>query len=165
MTSAADQTRPEGDEERLPRLSGQRRHLRRALLGLEEALARPLPGREGAWAESVHARAGELADAYALHVSFTEAPGGFFDDVLLAAPALAADVEALQAEHRTIAEAVRALLEALAAGPDAEEPTGWARAQRAAATRLIGSLTLHRQLGADLTHEAFPSLVNLPEAP
>jgi hypothetical protein len=134
---------------------GQRLSLRRAIAGLEEALAAAddpdgLGGRDG-----LPARLGpaleRLREVFAVHVQVTEAPGGLYQEILENAPRLANRVTRFRREHAEITEDIRrAIGEAGAAtGPEAVQ------ALRDHTVRLFADLVRHRKRGLDLVYEAY----------
>jgi hypothetical protein len=134
---------------------GQRLSLRRAIAGLEEALAVPddadgLGGRDG-----LAVRLGpvlvRLQEVFAVHVEVTEAPGGLYQEILENAPRLANRVARFRREHAEIADGIgRAIAESsTAADPDA------VRSLRDHTVRLFADLVRHRKRGLDLVYEAY----------
>jgi hypothetical protein len=134
---------------------GQRLSLRRAIAGLEEALAATddpdglggpdgLPGRLTPALE-------RLQEVFAVHVEITEAPGGLYQEILEHAPRLANRVTRFRREHAEIADGIRRGLasSATASGPEA------AQALRDHAVRLFADLVRHRKRGLDLVYEAY----------
>ena len=128
---------------------GQRLSLRRAIAGLEEALAArgeagDLPARLGGALE-------RLREVFAVHVEVTEAPGGLYQEILEIAPRLANRVTRFRREHAEITEGIRrTLAEASAAtGPEAVQ------ALRDRAVRLFADLVRHRKRGLDMVYEAY----------
>lgn len=134
---------------------GQRLSLRRAIAGLEEALAashnpdgsgvqdglptRLLPALE------------RLQEVFAAHVEVTEAPGGLYQEILENAPRLANRVTRFRREHADITDGIRRSLAecAGAADPAAEQ------ALRDHSVRLFADLVRHRKRGLDLVYEAY----------
>jgi hypothetical protein len=134
---------------------GQRLSLRRAIAGLEEALAAPddpdgLGGLDG-----LAARLGpvleRLDEVFAVHVEVTEAPGGLYQEIMENAPRLANRVTRFRREHAEITEGIRRGIAdcATATGPDA------AQALRDHCVRLFADLVRHRKRGLDLVYEAY----------
>jgi hypothetical protein len=129
---------------------GQRLSLRRAIAGLEEALAGPdgrldgLPDRLGAALE-------RLREVFAVHVEVTEAPGGLYQEILENAPRLANRVTRFRREHAEITEAIRRGLAECAAATTPEAAT----ALRDRTVRLFADLVRHRKRGLDLVYEAY----------
>jgi hypothetical protein len=130
---------------------GQRLSLRRAIAGLEEALAAgaddldALPDRLAAALE-------RLQQVFAVHVEVTEGPGGLYQEILENAPRLANRVTRFRREHVEITDAIRrGIAASRAAGGDAEA----VRALRDPAVRLFAGLVRHRKRGLDLVYEAY----------
>jgi hypothetical protein len=134
---------------------GQRLSLRRAIAGLEEALAAPedpdgLGGQDGLATRLVPALE-RLQEVFAVHVEVTEAPGGLYQEILDNAPRLANRVTRFRREHTEITEGIRRGLAecAGAADPDAVQ------ALRDHTVRLFADLVRHRKRGLDLVYEAY----------
>src|SRR5918999_1178226 len=135
---------------------GQRLSLRRAIAGLEEALAAPdnpdgLGGQDGVPTRLLPALE-RLQEVFAVHVEVTEAPGGLYQEILENSPRLATRVTRFRREHTDITEAIRRGLAecAAAAGhPDAVQ------ALRDHSVRLFADLVRHRKRGLDLVYEAY----------
>jgi hypothetical protein len=134
---------------------GQRLSLRRAIAGLEEALAVPedpdgLGGQDGLATRLVPALE-RLQEVFAVHVEVTEAPGGLYQEILDNAPRLANRVTRFRREHTEITEGIRRGLAecASAADPDAVQ------ALRDHTVRLFADLVRHRKRGLDLVYEAY----------
>jgi hypothetical protein len=134
---------------------GQRLSLRRAIAGLEEALAAPddqdgLGGQDGPPGRLAPALE-RLQEVFAAHVEVTEAPGGLYQEILENAPRLANRVTRFRREHTEITEGIdRGLAEcATATDPDAVQ------ALRDHAVRLFADLVRHRKRGLDLVYEAY----------
>jgi hypothetical protein len=131
---------------------GQRLSLRRAIAGLEEALAasedpdglRALPERLAPALE-------RLQEVFAAHVEVTEAPGGLYQEILENAPRLANRVTRFRREHVEITEGIRRDLAACATAGDSEA----AQALRDHGVRLFADLVRHRKRGLDLVYEAY----------
>ena len=131
---------------------GQRLSLRRAIAGLEEALAasedpdglRALPDRLAPALE-------RLQEVFAVHVEVTEAPGGLYQEILENAPRLANRVTRFRREHAEITEGIRRDLAACATATDPEA----AKALRDHGVRLFADLVRHRKRGLDLVYEAY----------
>jgi len=128
---------------------GQRLSLRRAIAGLEEALAVPddpdgLPARLVPTLE-------RLQEVFAAHVEVTEAPGGLYQEILENAPRLANRVTRFRREHAEITEGIRrGLAECAAADTPAAGQT-----LRDHSVRLFADLVRHRKRGLDLVYEAY----------
>jgi hypothetical protein len=134
---------------------GQRLSLRRAIAGLEEALAVPddpdgLGGQDG-----LAGRLGpvleRLQEVFAAHVEVTEAPGGLYQEILENAPRLANRVTRFRREHAEITEGIRRGLAESAAAADPEA----VQALRDHSVRLFADLVRHRKRGLDLVYEAY----------
>jgi hypothetical protein len=131
---------------------GQRLSLRRAIAGLEEALAAAedadgldgLPGRLGPALE-------RLQEVFAVHVEVTEGPGGLYQEILENAPRLANRVARFRREHVEIGEGIRRGIASSAAATD----PGSVRALRDHSVRLFADLVRHRKRGLDLVYEAY----------
>jgi hypothetical protein len=134
---------------------GQRLSLRRAIAGLEEALAASddpdglggqdaLGGRLGPALE-------RLQEVFSVHVEVTEAPGGLYQEILENAPRLANRVTRFRREHAEISDGIgRGIAKSATAGdPDAVQ------ALRDHAVRLFADLVRHRKRGLDLVYEAY----------
>ena len=131
---------------------GQRLSLRRAIAGLEEALAasegpdglRTLPDRLAAALE-------RLQEVFAVHVEVTEAPGGLYQEIIENAPRLANRVTRFRREHAEITEGIRRGLAQCATATTPEATT----ALRDRSVRLFADLVRHRKRGLDLVYEAY----------
>ena len=131
---------------------GQRLSLRRAIAGLEEALAasedpdglRALPERLAPALE-------RLQEVFAVHVEVTEAPGGLYQEILENTPRLANRVTRFRREHAEITDGIRRAIasSATASGPEAVQ------ALRDHTVRLFADLVRHRKRGLDLVYEAY----------
>jgi hypothetical protein len=134
---------------------GQRLSLRRAIAGLEEALAAPdnpdgLGGQDGVPTRLLPALE-RLQEVFAVHVEVTEAPGGLYQEILENAPRLANRVTRFRREHADITEAIRrGLAECAGAGDPAA-----VQALRDHSVRLFADLVRHRKRGLDLVYEAY----------
>ena len=135
---------------------GQRLCLRRAIAGLEEALAVPddpdgLGGQDGLGARLAPVLE-RLREVFAVHVEVTEAPGGLYQEILENAPRLANRVTRFRREHAEITEGIgRGLAECAAPTTTPEAPT----ALRDRSVRLFADLVRHRKRGLDLVYEAY----------
>ena len=135
---------------------GQRLSLRRAIAGLEEALAAPddpdgLGGPDRLPTRLIPVLE-RLQMVFAAHVEVTEAPGGLYQEILENAPRLANRVKRFRREHADIAAAIgRGIAEAGAAGDDP------ARVEEVCdhALRLFADMVRHRERGLDLVYEAY----------
>lgn len=88
-------------------------------------------------------RLARLRSRFAGHVAATEGPDGWYAEVLDAAPRLAGPIHALIREHGRIAADLDTLTELPATQLPAHAPG------------LLDRLSVHRQRGADLHHEAY----------
>jgi hypothetical protein len=134
---------------------GQRLSLRRAIAGLEEALAAPedpdgLGGQDGLMTRLVPALE-RLQEVFAVHVEVTEAPGGLYQEILDNAPRLANRVTRFRREHTEITEGIR---RGLADCASATDPAAL-QALRDPTVRLFADLVRHRKRGLDLVYEAY----------
>ena len=128
---------------------GQRLSLRRAIAGLEEALAAPdgrdaLPARLGPALE-------RLGEVFAVHVEVTEAPGGLYQEILENAPRLANRVARFRREHAQITAGIGQAVAECSAATDRAS----VQALRDHAVRLFADLVRHRKRGLDLVYEAY----------
>ncbi len=134
---------------------GQRLSLRRAIAGLEAALATPdnpdgLDGQDGLPTRLLPPLE-RLQEVFAVHVEVTEAPGGLYQEILENAPRLANRVTRFRREHAEITEAIRRGLAECAAATTPEAAT----ALRDRTVRLFADLVRHRKRGLDLVYEAY----------
>jgi hypothetical protein len=132
---------------------GQRLSLRRAIAGLEQALAAPPAGEEpGAWLDRLGGALEHLDEVFAVHVQVTEGAGGLYEEILENAPRLANRIKRFRREHVDIAGAIgRAIAEARAPGVDG----AGVEALRDHALRLFADVVRHRKRGLDLVYEAY----------
>ena len=134
---------------------GQRLSLRRAIAGLEAALAAPGDpdgfGGQDALPTRLIPALERLQEVFAVHVEVTEAPGGLYHEIMENAPRLANRVTRFRREHAEITDGIRRGLAecAEAHGPDAVQ------AVRDHAVRLFADLVRHRKRGLDLVYEAY----------
>jgi hypothetical protein len=134
---------------------GQRLSLRRAIAGLEEALAATddpdsLGGNDGLGARLAPALE-RLQEVFAVHVEVTEAPGGLYQEILENAPRLANRVTRFRREHAEITDGIRRGLAECATATTPEATT----ALRDRSVRLFADLVRHRKRGLDLVYEAY----------
>jgi hypothetical protein len=129
---------------------GQRLSLRRAIAGLEEALAGP-DGEAGGLPDRLAPALDRLDEVFAVHVQVTEAPGGLYQEILENAPRLANRVTRFRREHAEIAEGIRHGLERSRSAGDPEA----LQALRDHAVRLFADLVRHRKRGLDMVYEAY----------
>jgi hypothetical protein len=134
---------------------GQRLSLRRAIAGLEQALAPATAAADdetGAWLDRLGGALAQLDEVFAVHVRVTEATGGLYQEILENAPRLASRVKRFRREHADLTGAIqRGIAETRAAG---REP-GEVEALRDHAVRLLADLVRHRKRGLDLVYEAY----------
>ncbi len=134
---------------------GQRLSLRRAIAGLEQALAVPddadgLGGLDGL-AARLRPALERLQEVFAVHVEVTEAPGGLYQEILEIAPRLANRVSRFRREHAEISEDIGQAIAEASAATDPEA----VRALRDHTVRLFADLVRHRKRGLDLVYEAY----------
>jgi hypothetical protein len=127
-----------------------RADLYQAILGLEQAAARPAAGREGAWTTDLVSALEELEREIDDHIEITERPDGLYAEIVEAAPRLTHRIDLLRDEHPEMRSSAAALRARLAAedAPGVEET-------RDEVQRVLGRLVKHRQHGADLLWEAY----------
>jgi hypothetical protein len=131
---------------------GQRLSLRRAIAGLEEALAASEdPDGLRALQERLTPALERLQEVFAVHVQVTEAPGGLYQEILENAPRLTNRVTRCRREHAEITEGIRRDLADCATAADPEA----AQALRDHSVRLFADLVRHRKRGLDLVYEAY----------
>lgn len=150
MSMARDEVSPSG-EETLGTVIRRRAELRHTIVEVEQALARPAPGRLEEWAAEVREGLAHLAADLEAHVDVTQAEAGLHDEILVAAPRLANGVERLRREHLEIRETLGAARDLLGAPEEGDWPTH----VRDLVTSLLTRLIRHRQRGADLIYEAY----------
>ena len=132
-------------------LRAHRAELLESMRALEQALAAPATGRASPWAERVNVALVELEADFGEHLDLTEGPDGLFQELLATAPHLASSVTRLTAEHTQIKGSIDRLL-AIGVGPVF---IGDVDSIRETATTFLGSLSRHRQRGADLIYDAY----------
>ncbi|MFL6184513.1 MAG: hypothetical protein ACJ742_11395 [Actinomycetes bacterium] len=131
---------------------GQRLSLRRAIAGLEDALAAPDdPDGLDTLAARLDPVLERLAEVFAVHVEATEAPGGLYQEILENAPRLANRVTRFRREH---AEITAGIGQAIAEASTAADPAS-VQALRDHTVRLFADLVRHRKRGLDLVYEAY----------
>jgi hypothetical protein len=121
---------------------------------LEQAVAKPAPGRNEEWVKHVHSTLVELGASFERHIAITEGPGGLFEDITRTAPRLVGEVGKLGQEHKEIREAIAHALDAVRDRTHAI-PGGTESEGREAVLEVINRLMRHRQRGADLIYEAY----------
>jgi hypothetical protein len=134
---------------------GQRLSLRRAIAGLEAALAVPddpdgLGGQDGL-PSRLRPALERLQEVFAVHMEVTEGPGGLYQEILENTPRLANRVARFRREHAEITDGIRRGIadSATAADPEAVQ------ALRDRTVRLFADLVRHRKRGLDLVYEAY----------
>jgi hypothetical protein len=134
---------------------GQRLSLRRAIAGLEDALAATDDpdglGGQDALPARLGPALGGLQEVFAVHVEVTEAPGGLYQEILENAPRLANRVTRFRREHAEITDGIR---RAMAESATASDPEA-VQALRDHSVRLFADLVRHRKRGLDLVYEAY----------
>ena len=130
----------------------QRRGVRAALGALESAAASP--ALDATWTTVLSERLQALREAFAHHVEVTEGDDGLFEETLERAPRLARRTKVLRDDHVTIASAIDDALDVVAATAHPVDDDRIS-AIRASVTDVMGRIARHRQLGADLVHEAY----------
>jgi len=126
--------------------AAQRDELYKALMRVEQALASS--SKRAGWPADVAAALADLRQRFDVHIDVTEREGGAYDQILEAAPRLTHAVQAMQAEHAEISDAIDDALGAMQGTPDPGDV-------RESLTHLLTSLVRHRQRGADLLYEAY----------
>lgn len=131
----------------------QRADLRKAMIRLERALARPAPGRITEWAGAVHDTLVDLAATFERHIAVTEGDSGFLAEITEHSPRLINAVQRLHDEHDRISDDLsQTLREVRRLGHAADEAD--VATVREHVTALVTDLARHRQHGADLVYEA-----------
>ncbi|HZA81605.1 MAG TPA: hypothetical protein VFC13_09045 [Actinomycetes bacterium] len=132
---------------------GQRLSLRRAIGGLEEALAGP-DAEAGVRPDRLATALERLQEVFAVHVQVTEAPGGLYQEILENAPRMANRVTRFRREHAEIGDGIRRGIDESRAAGDGDDPEAL-QALRDHAVRLFADLVRHRKRGLDLVYEAY----------
>jgi hypothetical protein len=135
----------------LEAVRARRQSLRSAMGAFEAALAMPAAGRIALWSQQLEPTLLALESCVRDHVSATEGPDGFHNDIVTAAPRLHHQVGLLVLDHRRIAE----LIEQLAPALQHARTEGQVGGIREQGTALLGLLAKHRQRGSDLIYEAY----------
>jgi hypothetical protein len=134
---------------------GQRLSLRRAIAGIEEALAATDNPDDLGGQDALPARLGpaleHLQEVFTVHVEVTEAPGGLYQEILENAPRMANRVTRFRREHAEITDGIR---HAIAESSTAADPEA-VQALRDHTVRLFADLVRHRKRGLDLVYEAY----------
>jgi hypothetical protein len=133
---------------------GRRRaDLHHALVEVEHAISRAAAGKLPEWTREVSLRLLQLRETIDEHVEVTERPDGLYDEILLRAPRLDAQITRLKQEHPVMRERTEELIARLEKPGIGEEwPLDQARDD---IQRLLGMIVRHRQVGADLIWEAY----------
>jgi hypothetical protein len=140
-----------------------REDLRRRMIELEDATARPAGGDPEVWWKSIHDHLDALRDAWDHHVVTTERPDGFLDEVVAHAPQLARRRDMLVKDHVEISGLFDDVMARQVPSPGAEvEGVVWVDAARDDLVGLLGALVRHRHRGAEFTYDAYN--VDLAEA-
>jgi hypothetical protein len=129
---------------------GQRLSLRRAIAGLEQALAVPSDDLEGL-PDRIRASLERLQEVFAVHVEVTERPDGLYHEILENAPRLANRVARFRREHLELADGIRSGIASSRVAGDGEA----VQALRDQTVRLFADLVRHRKRGLDLVYEAY----------
>jgi len=130
-----------------------RADLYQAILGLEQAAARPAVAREEQWVRGVVEALEELEGEILDHIEITERHDGLYAEIVEAAPRLNHKIQQLRDEHPQMQEEASSLKARLTA-----ERVRDARSvdeARDEIQHILGRLVKHRQLGADLVWEAY----------
>jgi hypothetical protein len=130
-----------------------RAELYQAILGLEQAAARPAVAREEQWVEGVIEALEELEGEILDHIEITEHRDGLYAEIIEAAPRLGHKVQLLRDEHPEMQEATSSLKARLSAARGGD--TLSVDEAREEIQHLLGRLVKHRQRGADLVWEAY----------
>jgi len=130
-----------------------RGELHATLVAVEEAIARPAAGREGAWAAFVDVALADLERSIDSHIEITEGPDGLYEDVAKVAPRLTSQLDRLRSEHERMLGQTRELRQRLLACAPSDATA--VETIRDDAVALLGLLVRHRRLGSDLLWEAY----------
>ena len=93
----------------------------------------------------------ELEADFRAHVELTEGPNGLYQALRATAPHLAGTAARLTDEHTRIKHSMASLLTSRAGTLDIDDVD----AIRESATTFLGTLSRHRQRGADLVYDAY----------
>lgn len=141
------------DDNMLQTARTQRADLRAAMLALEDALARPAPGRVGEWSATVHDALVDLAGAFERHIAVTEGERGFLAEIVDHSPRLINAARRLEQEHEQIRTELSSILGHIRQLARHSDDSTIA-SLRGRITALMSELSRHRQHGADLVYEA-----------
>lgn len=131
----------------------QRADLRKAMINLEHALARPAPGRVPEWSSQVHDALVDLAANFERHIAVTEGDSGFLAEIAEHSPRLINAIQRLCDEHERISDELTSTLRHVRRLERGSNDADIADA-REHVTTLVTDLVRHRQHGADLVYEA-----------
>src|SRR5689334_13499747 len=136
----------------LQEVGRRRAGLRRTMTEVEEATSAALAGREREWRAGLLPHVEDLHQAWNLHVSGTEGPGGLWEQIRTDAPRLEGELRRLGREHAALTTEVELLRQDLLnAGEDEPRLAG----VRERTNALLVQLARHRQRGADLIYDAY----------
>jgi len=121
------------------------------ILELERAMAAPAGDDAVAWAAASAHAVEDMQRVLGDHISETEAPGSFYDDVIEHSPHLVNAAHRLQAEHPPLAARVESLALELKTVTDDDG----VEATRSDALELIKAMLEHRHRGAELVYDAY----------
>jgi len=122
-----------------------------AILDLEKAMARAAGDDPAGWAAAASMAAIETRGVLRHHITDTEAPGSFYEDIVENYPNLGHAAAKLRAEHRPLRDGVDALVETLSTVHD----DAGVDAARAKALDVLRALLAHRHRGAELVYDAY----------
>lgn len=148
--NASDGARPPGS---LPQATPdpvrtRRDRLQEAMQSMAQ-IGTPPVGQTDPWRTQLLDAAIRLRDLLDQHVTDTEQPGGFFDDLMTETTGrLRGQIELLRREHTELATTSRDLIDGIEQARDPES-------LHDAAQQLLDGLDQHRQLGANLLWEAY----------
>jgi hypothetical protein len=129
--------------------------LKTALSNLELALAAPFANRVD-WVTHVREALAVVHDVWTRHITATEEPGAFLDDLVSESPRLSKPTTRLREEHSDIlATIVNGEIRLDDPPADGSTYVAWAEDVRVELTARLAALARHRQRGADLIYEAF----------
>lgn len=141
------------DDRLLDEARARRADLRAAMHQLEDALARPAPGRVRRWSEAVHDALVDASATFERHRALTEGGDGLLAELTEHSPRLINAAQRLVDEHVRISGLLSAALDDLRHLPwHSDEAT--IASLRGQVTAVVAELTRHRQHGADLVWEA-----------
>lgn len=123
-----------------------RRELADAVAEVEDAIARPRSSPD--WKAGVAAALAELDDSFRAHCEEVEREGGLLDEIVEEAPRLENAVHEFHRQHERIQAEIERLRRRLGAAPDPDTI-------RSEVASLLGTISRHRQAGADLVWEAY----------